>query len=180
VTRHRSWRCGAGALVTVALVVLSAGAMASAMTLAVADNASVTNVGGTSTRANIVVNTHAHAVYALSGDSAHHPKCTSSTCRGVWPPATVKSSRSLRLAHGISGHLAVWHHNGLLQLTLNGHPLYTFSGDSRARQATGEGITSFGGTWHVLTPNGKNVSFAKKKAASPAPMAPSCTTGLCY
>jgi predicted lipoprotein with Yx(FWY)xxD motif len=31
--------------------------------------------------------------------------------------------------------------------------LYTFSGDTAAGQAHGEGIQSFGGTWHVVTPN---------------------------
>jgi len=31
--------------------------------------------------------------------------------------------------------------------------LYTFSGDTAAGQTQGEGIQSFGGTWHVVAPN---------------------------
>jgi hypothetical protein len=32
----------------------------------------------------------------------------------------------------------------------NGHPLYTYSGDTAAGQTTGEGV---GGVWHVVTPS---------------------------
>jgi predicted lipoprotein with Yx(FWY)xxD motif len=36
------------------------------------------------------------------------------------------------------------------QATLNGHPLYTFSEDAGMKgSASGEGLHSFGGTWHV-------------------------------
>jgi predicted lipoprotein with Yx(FWY)xxD motif len=39
--------------------------------------------------------------------------------------------------------------NGM-QVEYNGHPLYTFSGDSASGQTTGEG---FGGIWHVVSPS---------------------------
>ena len=39
------------------------------------------------------------------------------------------------------------------QVEYDGHLLYAFVGDSAAGQAHGEGIVSFGGTWHVVTPN---------------------------
>jgi predicted lipoprotein with Yx(FWY)xxD motif len=35
---------------------------------------------------------------------------------------------------------------------LNGHPLYRFGGDRSKGQANGEGIKSYGGVWHVVTP----------------------------
>jgi predicted lipoprotein with Yx(FWY)xxD motif len=180
VTRRRSWRIGGATIVTAALALSGAGALAAAATLAIAGRASVMNTSGATTRADVVVNPHGRAIYTLTGDSTRHPRCTSSSgCLAVWPPVTVRSTRSLHVARGIHGHLSVWRHNGLIQLTLNGHPLYTYSGDSRSRQATGEGIASFGGIWHVVTPSGKAVTFARQQAA-PAPPASSCTTGLCY
>jgi predicted lipoprotein with Yx(FWY)xxD motif len=36
---------------------------------------------------------------------------------------------------------------------LDGHPLYRYAGDNNTKgNAKGEGIRSFGGTWHVVTP----------------------------
>ena len=54
--------------------------------------------------------------------------CTG-TCASAWPPLTDNGT-------------AVTH---------NGLPLYRFSGDTAAGDANGEGITSFGGTWHVVS-----------------------------
>jgi predicted lipoprotein with Yx(FWY)xxD motif len=36
------------------------------------------------------------------------------------------------------------------QVEYNGHPLYTFSGDTAPGQANGEGVA---GMWYVVTPN---------------------------
>jgi hypothetical protein len=40
--------------------------------------------------------------------------------------------------------------HGFVQITLNGRPLYRFSGDTAKGQAKGEGIHGFGGVWHVV------------------------------
>jgi hypothetical protein len=44
--------------------------------------------------------------------------------------------------------------NGGMQLAYKGLPLYRFSVDASAGSANGEGITSFGGTWHVVKLSG--------------------------
>ena len=63
---------------------------------------------------------------------------------------TVGSQRTLSKAAGISGRLDVWRRDGVLQVLLAGHPLYTFTVDHKRNVATGEGIRSFGGVWHVI------------------------------
>lgn len=108
---------------------------------------------GSSTE-TIVVNSHGFAVYWLSGDSARHPECTSSQCHQFWPALKVGSAKGLSKAPGIRGKLGTWHHNGFTQLTLGGHPLYMFSGDKSKHSAGGNGIQSFGGTWHVTVVSG--------------------------
>ena len=120
-------------------------------TLQLAKHASVTDQASRMTVESIVVNYCGRAVYELSGDSARHPECTQAKgCFQFWPPLEVSSRKSLHKATGITGKLGIWRRNGFLQVTLNGHPLYRFFRDSRARVATGEGITGFGGTWHVV------------------------------
>lgn len=126
-------------------------AIARTFTLKVAKNAAVTNQSGTTKHENIVVTSAGFAVYALSGDSQRHPKCTKGDgCFRFWPPVTVSSRKKLSKAPGISGTLGVWHRDGFFQVTLGGHPLYRFAPDSQRAHATGEGIMSFGGTWHVV------------------------------
>jgi predicted lipoprotein with Yx(FWY)xxD motif len=149
-------------------------AVAKTFTLNVAKSARVTNTSGVTSRANIVVNTHGFAVYTLSGDSQNHPKCTKANgCFRFWPPVKVASSKNLSKASGISGRLGVWHRDGFLQLTLGGHPLYTFSGDAHKATATGEGLQSFGGTWHVSkAASSKAPATGTGTTSTPAPSMP--------
>lgn len=127
-------------------------------TLMVAHNATVQPMGGSAKTESIVVNGHGFAVYWLSGDSESHPLCTSSQCMGFWPPLKVSRKSHLSAQPGIHGKLGTWKHNGFTQVTLGGHPLYTFSLDKSRHDATGEGVQSFGGTWHVALPGGSGPS----------------------
>jgi predicted lipoprotein with Yx(FWY)xxD motif len=132
-------------------------AIARTFTLQVAKNAKVINTTGAIRSENIVVSLRGRAIYDLTGDSKNHPKCTKAKgCFQFWPPVTVSSAKRLTKAPGVNGKLGVWHRNGFLQLTLAGHPLYTYAGDSQKHVATGEGIQSFGGTWHVLKASNTN------------------------
>jgi predicted lipoprotein with Yx(FWY)xxD motif len=111
------------------------------------------NVPVKSNTENVVVNGHGVTVYTLSGDTARHLECTrANTCFQFWFPVRASSARAkLTAANGIKGKLGKLHRNGFYQVTLGGHPLYTFLGDAaKQRHATGEGIASFGGTWHVI------------------------------
>lgn len=60
-------------------------------------------------------------------------------------------------ASGVSlpGKLAtITRSGGSGQETYNGHPLYTFSGDSGPGKTGGNGISAFGWTWHAVTTSG--------------------------
>jgi predicted lipoprotein with Yx(FWY)xxD motif len=45
--------------------------------------------------------------------------------------------------------------DGTKQVTLNGHPLYTYSGDSAAGDVAGQGV---GGGWWVVGPDGAKMA----------------------
>jgi predicted lipoprotein with Yx(FWY)xxD motif len=160
LTRARATRIGRLVVLTTALVagaglaMLAGFALAKTFTLNVAKNGKVTPVGGTTMTEPIVVNSHGIAVYELSGDTVHHPLCTSSNgCYKFWPPVTVSSARSkLTAAPGVKGKLGRKRLGASsFQVTLNGRPLYTFAADNKKKAtATGQGIQGFGGTWHVV------------------------------
>ncbi len=86
--------------------------------------------------------------YVLSNDTTTSLACTvASGCTGVWP---IVAPPSTALTTGFTVY--VRSDNGVMQLAYNGHPLYTYAGDSAAGQVNGNGIVSFGGTWTVTRP----------------------------
>jgi predicted lipoprotein with Yx(FWY)xxD motif len=122
-------------------------------------------VNGKTTKHPVLVNGAGHAVYLLTGDSSSHPLCTSSSCLGDWPAVTSSAKRPL-VGAGVTGKVAIWSHKGINQVTINGHPLYTYLADSSAGEATGEGLSSFGGTWKVLSGSGVAPSLKSSSAGS--------------
>jgi len=91
-------------------------------------------------------------LYHLTTESGGKIQCTGS-CAQTWPP--VPASGSLPAATGaLTGTFGtVKRPDGSMQLTYNGMPLYTYSGDSAPGQANGQGIQ---GVWFAVTPSGSN------------------------
>jgi hypothetical protein len=56
--------------------------------------------------------------------------------------------------------------NGKRQVTYAGHPLYTFSLDTRAGQTSGQGLTDFGGSWNAVAASGRAVKSAASSGGS--------------
>jgi predicted lipoprotein with Yx(FWY)xxD motif len=153
----RSRRRGrpSGLVACVALVVTAAVvAMFAAMALA---SSSAAPTVGSATNAKfgekIVVDAHGRTLYTLSPETAHRLLCKSGECLKAWPPLTVRSGKTKLVAgSGVHGRLGILRRsNGMFQITLGNLPLYHFSGDGAKGAANGEGIKSFGGTWHVIS-----------------------------
>jgi predicted lipoprotein with Yx(FWY)xxD motif len=139
------------------LAVLTGIALAKTFTLKVAKTAKVTSVTTMQTVTEpIAVSKNGHAVYTLSGDTIHHAECTKANgCFTFWPPVTVSSAKPKpTAAAGIKGRLGTKKLGSKFQVTLNGHPLYNYSGDAQKARAGGEGVQAFGGTWHVVKASG--------------------------
>jgi predicted lipoprotein with Yx(FWY)xxD motif len=101
-------------------------------------------------------------VYWFARDTSTSSACTGA-CAVAWPPVIGMP----RAAAGftLTGKFGtVKRGNGTLQATYDGHPLYTFEGDTAPGQTTGNGIIAFGGLWSAikLSPAG-----AVTPAASP-------------
>jgi predicted lipoprotein with Yx(FWY)xxD motif len=121
--------------------------------------AKVTGVG------TILVDSKGRTVYTLTNAGQAVP--CSAECLGVWPAVLVKAGSKPKGGRGVT-KLGVM--SGGNQVTQNGLPLYRFAGDSKAGQANGEGISSFGGVWHVVKTSGGTSSptptTAKKSSSS--------------
>jgi predicted lipoprotein with Yx(FWY)xxD motif len=132
----------------VAIVLLSTATVAAARSFSIAT--ATVRVGGRPQR--IAVNGAGVTVYVLSPETTRHLLCTQANgCFAVWPPVKIRRGSRPAKARGVGGRLGILRRNGFEQLTLNGQPLYTFAPDGGRRgAASGNGIHSFGGVWHVL------------------------------
>lgn len=104
----------------------------------------------------VVLDSRGVTLYTLSGESVGrvtHLKCVNNSCFKVWPPLKTTASGKLTKASGVNGTLGKLRRvkGKFYQVTLDGHPLYTFAPDGGNKgSAKGEGVKAFGGTWHVV------------------------------
>ncbi len=119
----------------------------------------------------IVTANGGRTVYALGGESLAKLKCVSAQCLKTWRPVTVPSANTkVTVGKGVPGQVSILHRvkAKLYQVMLNRHPLYTYSGDS-GTSAKGQGIKSYGGSWHVIaasaTPNRPSLKVAKRSVS---------------
>jgi predicted lipoprotein with Yx(FWY)xxD motif len=130
--------------ITVLLVLsLSGSSTSSAQSVAVAN----------SSLGRILVDSRGLTLYLYAKDGRNASVCTG-VCERVWPPATISGTPAA--AAGVSaGKLkTIKRSDRRTQLVYNGHPLYTFSEDTRPGQIDGEG---FLGVWYVVSPAGRGV-----------------------
>jgi predicted lipoprotein with Yx(FWY)xxD motif len=112
----------------------------------------------------VVVTGQGRAVYEFDKDTPGSGKsaCTG-TCVNLWHAVTTTSSAPS--AAGVTGTVAtIPTADGGQQVTLAGHPLYTYAGDSASGQVSGEGVMNI---WWLVSPAGVKV---KNAASSSAPM----------
>lgn len=103
-----------------------------------------------------LVDARGDTLYLFEKDRGTASACTGA-CAAAWPPAvTAGAPRSAGAAKaGDLGTAA--RADGQLQVTYAGHPLYTFSGDTRPGQAAGQASDAFGAEWYVLAPSGTKI-----------------------
>jgi predicted lipoprotein with Yx(FWY)xxD motif len=104
----------------------------------------------------ILDDSQGRTLYLFQRDSGTKSACFGA-CATNWPP--------LRSANPTAGSGAnasmigtAKRSDGQAQVTYNGHPLYTFKGDSSAGDTSGQGISAFGGLWYAVSPSGQQVT----------------------
>src|SRR5690348_79482 len=138
--------------VLAAAAALLAAVLAATVALASTPAPTVKTAANKKLAVTIVVNPAGRTLYALSPETTHHLLCNESYCLEVWPPLILPHGAKLRAGKGVQGKLGLLRRpGGRMQVTLRGKPLYRFSEDHKAGEARGEGLETFGGTWHAVT-----------------------------
>jgi predicted lipoprotein with Yx(FWY)xxD motif len=151
------------AVVTVAAVALVASGVAMAAQQAVQKSAAkrtVVELHKTKSLGKVLATSKGLTLYLYTPDGKNKSNCTGS-CASIWPPLLTKGKP--KAAMGAKQSLLGTTRrsdNGKLQVTYKGHPLYLYTGDTKAGQTKGEG---YGGIWYALKASGRE---AKKKSGS--------------
>ena len=91
-------------------------------------------------------------VYWFAKDTSSTSACTGA-CATAWPP--VLGMPQAAAGSALSGKFGtIRRSDGTVQATYDGHPLYTFEGDTAPGQTNGNGVIAFGAAWSVITISG--------------------------
>jgi predicted lipoprotein with Yx(FWY)xxD motif len=110
----------------------------------------------TTSLGKILVNAQGKTLYLFAPDKSGKSSCYGS-CASYWPPllSTGKPTAGAGVKAAMLG--VTTRKDGKHQVTYNGHPLYTYVGDSAAGKTSGEGLNLSGGLWWVVSSAGKAV-----------------------
>ena len=98
----------------------------------------------------VVTNAKGMTLYWFAPDTSTTSKCTGA-CATYWPPVTGP----VTAGSGVTGTLGtITRADGTTQATYDGHPLYTYVGDTAPGQAKGNGKNLSGGLWWEMTVSG--------------------------
>ena len=119
----------------------------------------------TTSLGTVVVDGKGRAVYSFDKDTPGAPaSACKGVCIGLWPEVTTTSSSPK--VSGVTGTVGTAPTTGgRQQITLDGHRLYTFSGDTKAGQVNGQ---AFMNIWWVLTPAGQLVKSGAAASSAPS------------
>jgi predicted lipoprotein with Yx(FWY)xxD motif len=110
-----------------------------------ADSLKTANIGGV----RVLTNAKGFTLYSFAPDTPTTSRCNG-TCAQNWPPVQGPAT-----APGVTGPFGtIKRSDGSTQATFDGHPLYTFVGDTAPGQAKGNGLNAFGGLWNEVTTSG--------------------------
>ena len=102
----------------------------------------------------VLVDSEGMTLYDFHKDKGTTPSCYGA-CETAWPPLSTAGEAQAMDGAQSSMLGTTERKDGTMQVTYNGHPLYTFTDDKKAGEANGNDFSAFGAQWYALMPNGE-------------------------
>jgi predicted lipoprotein with Yx(FWY)xxD motif len=163
-----AWKRTATACALLAVTAAFATACGGMGTSATSTHSSSSIATSKSSVGTILVDSNGDTLYLFAKDSGGTSAC-SGACAKAWPPYAVKGTAP-SAGPGLEASLlkSLKRADGTRQLSYDGHPLYTFSGDSKAGDLSGQDSDAFGAHWYVVSPQGSAITKAASSGAKGA------------
>jgi predicted lipoprotein with Yx(FWY)xxD motif len=104
----------------------------------------------------ILVDAHGRTLYLFEADKGAMSNCAGA-CANAWPPLTTAGKPTAGAGVTAAELGTTKRADGSTEVTYNGHPLYTYAGDTAPGQTTGQAIDGFGAEWYVLSASGDKI-----------------------
>jgi predicted lipoprotein with Yx(FWY)xxD motif len=114
------------------------------------------NVADVGTYGSVLVNSDGKPLYVFSLDTGGTSACTGD-CTSEWIPLASQGTPAAGEGVDATKLGTITRDDGSMQVTYNGHPLYTFADDTGSGDAGGQGMEDNGGTWSLISPTGDMV-----------------------
>ncbi|MGA8747098.1 MAG: hypothetical protein WB507_14705 [Solirubrobacterales bacterium] len=104
----------------------------------------------------MLVNEEGRTLYVFAPDKESKVTCQGE-CAAIWPPLNLESGQKATALGAVKSKLLGKDSDpeGGEVVTYAGWPLYTYTADTSAGTATGQGVNLNGGYWYVISPSGK-------------------------
>jgi predicted lipoprotein with Yx(FWY)xxD motif len=132
------------------------------------EGATFVSVASVSGLGQILVDSAGHTLYDFRKDQGTTSSCYGA-CEAAWPPLITNGEP--HASNGADGSLlgVSKRKDGSEQVTYNGRPLYTFTGDKGPGEANGNNVEAFGAEWYALTPSGTEPEDGGESETPPPP-----------
>jgi predicted lipoprotein with Yx(FWY)xxD motif len=111
---------------------------------------------------DVLVDENGKTLYLFTNDSENSSTCTGG-CAGTWPPLTVTGEIVVGDGLDQSMFTTFAREDGAMQVSVNGHPLYTYGPDTNPGDTNGQGV---GGVWFAVGADGEQVQPATSGAST--------------
>lgn len=108
----------------------------------------------------ILVDSSGNTLYLWAKDKTKNKTVCSDACENVWPLALVKGKPTVGpgVSASLLGTIPVTDSKVERELTYNGHPLYRYVSDVKPGVISGQGNTTFGAPWWLVSPTGAAIT----------------------
>jgi predicted lipoprotein with Yx(FWY)xxD motif len=104
----------------------------------------------------VLVDAQGRTLYLFEADKGPMSACDGA-CASAWPPLTTTGHPTGGPGLMASKLGTTKRSDGATEVTYNGHPLYTYAGDSAPGQTNGQGLDDYGAEWYALSAAGSKI-----------------------